>query len=154
MDVEWRKLLKVDGVSEKTVLTYLGHILGLGSHPLGKEAARLVDVTEEFLQATGPDYNLDTFKEKINAVRNMLRSIEEMVLATYPELETPAGTEAVRLCVDLVLFPRVYPPLFDWFLQKDKENNMLIDKKFQIFAAVQPAHIGVRKQFWLEVTFT
>jgi hypothetical protein len=41
-----------------------------------------------------------------------------MVLATYPELETPAGSEAVRLCVDLVLFPRVYPPLFDWFLQK------------------------------------
>lgn len=27
MDAEWRKLLKVDGVSEKTVLSYLGHIL-------------------------------------------------------------------------------------------------------------------------------
>jgi len=152
MDAEWRKLLKVDGVSEKTVLTYLGHILGLGSHPLGKEAARLVDETEGFLQLTTTAYESESFKDKVSAVRHMLRSIEEMVLSTYPELDTPEGSDAVRLCVDLVLFPRVYPSLFDWFLQKNKENDELVDKKFQIFAAVQPAHVGVRKQFWLEDT--
>ena len=40
------------------------------------------------------------------------------MLGTYPELDSHDGSDAVRLCVDLVLFPRVYPHLYEWFLQK------------------------------------
>ncbi len=41
-----------------------------------------------------------------------------MVQSTYPELDTPDGQDAVHLCVDLVLFPRVYPSVYEWFLLK------------------------------------
>jgi len=149
MDSEWRKLLGMEGVNETTVLPYLGHILGLGGHPLGKEAARLVDDSELQLRETTDAYDPDIFKEKIHAVRNMLHAVADMVLGTYPELDNEAGQNAVRLCVDLVLFPRIYPAVFDWFIQRTVDIDVVLDKKYQIFAAVQPAHIGVRRTFWL-----
>lgn len=112
---------------------------------MGKEAARLVDETEIQLRMTTPSYQPDTFKERIQFVRSMLRIIqiqksrraffffltilettEETIIATYPEVDVNEGPEAVKLCVDLVLFPRIYPTLFDWFVQKVHHLNKLI----------------------------
>ncbi len=57
-------------------------VYSLGGHPLGKEAARLVDEAEDSLRITSSSFEPDTFKEKMTGVRQMLRISIQHPIAT------------------------------------------------------------------------
>lgn len=145
-------MLANEGVSEKTVLHYLGNILGysfthtqncnfllsITSHPLGKECARLVDEIDAQLSTASPQSAYDTI---VDNVHNMLQTIVDMVLATYPELEhfgsdelinlgpnaNFLGTDLVSVCVEMVTFPRIYPNLFELFKNKVRSRKLRLN---------------------------
>jgi Vacuolar sorting protein 9 (VPS9) domain len=130
---------------------HLTMILQLKFHPLGGMLAGLCDR----VAATLDEVTLDEYTEQIayELSATIWRQIDEMVFGTlshYKDLKrTQPRIDATQQTVAEAVWSALHEPLIALYARKYAAADAMHGAKIQEFLTLSPAHLGIRREFWL-----